>query len=317
MPISGGLIIFAALAVLVVIILVKTAVVVPQREQFIVERLGKYSRTLDAGFHILFPFIDRVAYRYSMKEQVLDMASQTCITKDNVTVHVDGIIYLQVVDPKLAAYGIEDYRFAATQLAQTTLRSSIGKIELDRTFEEREVINQEVVRAVDEAAINWGAKVLRYEVKDITPPDTVREAMEAQMTAERQKRALIASSEGDRQAQINRAEGQRQNDILQSEGEMQRTVNLATGRAREIELVAQATAEGVRVIATAMAAPGGVTAANLRVAEKYIAEFGNLAKSSTTLIVPQTLSDVAGTVAALMKTLGATRHEQGEDFKIG
>lgn len=290
-------------AVLVVIVLIKTAVIVPQKHEFIIERLGKYSRSLEAGFHILIPFLDRVAYRFMLKEEVVNIPSQTCITKDNVTVEVDGLIYLQVQDSKLAAYGINDYRLAASQLAQTTLRSCIGRIDLDKTFEERENINAQVVEAIDEAAQSWGIKLLRYEVSDIVPPTSVKQAMEAQMTAERAKRAAIAQSEGERQSTINRAEGERQDAILKSEGEKQKMINEAEGRAAQILAVAEATADGLRRIAEELKAPGGMDAANLRVAEQYVAEFGRLAKESNTLIVPANAADISGIVSQAMATL--------------
>ncbi len=296
----GALIAMLILAVLVIVILFQTAVIVPQRSEFIVERLGKYSGTLGAGFHLLIPFLDRVAYRYSLKEEVMDIPSQTCITKDNVTVEVDGLIYLQVVDSKQAAYGINDYHIAASQLAQTTLRSCVGRIDLDKTFEEREAINAQVVASIDEAAAAWGVKVLRYEVKDILPPDTVRQAMEAQMTAEREKRAAIARSEGERQATINQAEGNRQDAILRSEGEKQRRINEAQGQAEEILAVARATADGLNMVAQQLQSPGGAQAANLRVAEQYVREFGRLAQESNTLIIPSNLTDTAGMVSAAM-----------------
>jgi regulator of protease activity HflC (stomatin/prohibitin superfamily) len=299
----SSLIAITVLGALVIVVILRTAVIVPQKKEYIVERLGKYSRTLGAGFHILFPFLDRVAYRFVLKEEVLDIPSQTCITKDNVTVEVDGLIYLQVIDSKLAAYGINDYRLASSQLAQTTLRSCIGKIDLDKTFEERETINAQVVDSIDQAAQSWGVKVLRYEVKDIVPPETVKQAMEAQMTAEREKRAAIATSEGERQATINRAEGNRQDAILRSEGEKQRRINEAEGRAREILAVAEATAEGLRQIAEQLRAPGGQEAANLRVAEQYVQEFGRLAQESNTLVIPSNVSDLAGIVATAMSTL--------------
>ncbi|MCK9172715.1 MAG: SPFH domain-containing protein [Desulfuromonas sp.] len=298
------------LAVLVVVVLLKTAVIVPQKYEYIVERLGKYSRTLGAGFHILIPFLDRVAYRFMLKEEVVNIPSQTCITKDNVTVDVDGLIYLQVQDSKLAAYGINDYKLAAAQLAQTTLRSAVGRIDLDKTFEERESINATVVQAIDEAAQSWGIKLLRYEVSDIIPPQSVKQAMEAQMTAERSKRAEIARSEGERQSTINRAEGERQDAILKSEGEKQRMINEAEGRAAQILAVAEATASGLRLIADQLRQDGGMEAANLRVAEQYVAEFGRIAKESTTLIVPNNTSDVAGMVAQAMATLGTVRQHR-------
>jgi regulator of protease activity HflC (stomatin/prohibitin superfamily) len=294
-------------AVIVIVLLIKTAVVVPQRSEFIVERLGKFGKTLDAGFHILVPFLDKVAYKRSLKEEVMDIPSQDCITTDNVSVSVDGVLYLQVMDSKLSAYGIDNYHLAASQLAQTSLRSVIGKIELDRTFEERETLNQQVVAAIDEAAQNWGVKVLRYEIKDITPPQSVMDAMEKQMRAEREKRATIAESEGDRQARINRAEGLRREAISVSEGEKQKRINEAEGQAKEIELVAHATAEGIRKIAESLNADGGATAANLRVAEKYIAEFGNLARTNNTMIIPANMGDIAGIVGTAMSVLNETK----------
>lgn len=307
--ISGSLIILILMAALVVILFLKTAVVVPQKSEFVIERLGKYSRTLGAGFHILIPFLDRVAYKRSHKEEVLDIPSQVCITRDNVSVEIDGVIYLQVQDSKMSAYGITDYYRAASQLAQTSLRSAIGKIELDKTFEEREAINQEVVQAVDEAAQSWGVKVLRYEIKDITPPQSVMAAMESLMKADREKRAEIARSEGERQSQINRAEGERQQNILVSEGEKMKRINEAEGRAREIELVAVATAEGLRKVAETLGGNGGIEAANLRVAERYISEFGKLAKTSNTMIIPTNLADLSGIVAAATSVLGKVRGE--------
>ncbi len=300
---NATLIAMVLLAVLVVVVIFKTAVIVPQKSEYIIERLGKYNKTLGAGFHVLFPFLDRVAYKYSLKEEVLDIPSQTCITKDNVTVEVDGLIYLQIMDSKLAAYGINDYRLASSQLAQTTLRSCIGKIDLDKTFEERETINGQVVASIDEAAQAWGVKVLRYEVKDIIPPESVKKAMEAQMTAEREKRAAIAKSEGERQSTINRAEGERQDAILRSEGEKEKLINEAEGRAKEILAVAQATAEGLKAIAEQLQMKGGQEAANLRVAEHYIAEFGKLAKASNTLVIPSNVSDLAGMVITSMTAL--------------
>jgi regulator of protease activity HflC (stomatin/prohibitin superfamily) len=300
---SESLIVAAILAVIVIVILVKTATIVPQRSEFIVERLGKYSKSLSAGFHILIPFLDRVAYKRSLKEEVLDIASQDCITTDNVSVSVDGVLYLQVMDSKLSAYGIDNYRLAASQLAQTSLRSVIGKIELDRTFEERESLNQQVVAAIDEAAQNWGVKVLRYEIKDITPPQSVMDAMEKQMKAEREKRAAIATSEGDRQARINRAEGLKKEAIEVSEGEKQKRINEAEGQAKEIELVAYATAEGIRKIAESLSMAGGRTAANLRIAEQYIAQFGKLAKENNTMIIPSNMGDISAMVATAMSVL--------------
>ncbi len=313
-----SLIAVGVLAALVIVILIKTAVIVPQKKEYIVERLGKYKKSLGAGFHILFPFIDKVAYKFTLKEEVFDIPSQTCITRDNVTVEVDGLIYLQVVDSKMAAYGINDYRMASSQLAQTTLRSSIGKIDLDKTFEEREAINSQVVDSIDQAAQSWGVKVLRYEVKDIMPPETVKNAMEAQMTAEREKRAAIARSEGDRQSTINRAEGERQDAILRSEGEKQKRINEAEGRAEEIKAVALATAEGLKSIAEQLQAPGGRDAANLRVAEQYVREFGRLAKESNTLVVPSSVSDVATMVTTAMTSLDKMQQgKQAFDLSAG
>ncbi len=311
----------AVFGFLVVVTVLKSAVIVPQKSEFIIERLGKYNNSLGAGFHILIPFLDKVAYKYSLKEEVSDIPSQTCITKDNVTVEVDGLLYLQVMDSKLAAYGINDYRMAASQLAQTTLRSCIGKIDLDKTFEERETINGQVVDSIDQAAQAWGVKVLRYEVKDILPPESVKKAMEAQMTAEREKRAAIAKSEGERQSTINRAEGERQDAILRSEGEKQKRINEAEGQAQEILAVAQAKAEGLKLIAEQLQTNGGEGAANLRVAEQYMTEFGKLAKTSNTLVIPSNASDLAGMVTTAMSAfekMGESSKEsaqQGENFK--
>ena len=302
-----GLIVPVGVVVLVIITVFKTARIVPQKMAFIIERLGKYSKTLDAGFHILWPFVDKVAYKHSLKEVAVDVPAQICITRDNISVEVDGVLYLQVMDPKKASYGIEDYMFASSQLAQTTMRSEIGKLELDKTFEEREAINGSIIAAVDKASDPWGVKITRYEIKNITPPQSVKDALEKQMRAEREKRAAIAESEGQRQAKINVAEGDKQQNIALSEGEKQKRINEAEGRAKEIELVAIATAEGIRTIAKAISDPGGKDAVNLRVAEQYIKEFGNLAKENNTVIIPSTLSDVAGMVGAatsLIKTTG-------------
>lgn len=305
-----SLIVLGFISAIIIVLLIKTATIVPQRSEFIVERLGKYSKTLGAGFHILIPFLDNIAYRRSLKEEVMDIPSQDCITTDNVSVAVDGVLYLQVIDSKLSAYGIDNYFFAASQLAQTSLRSVIGKIELDRTFEERDTLNQQVVSAIDEAAQNWGIKVLRYEIKDITPPRSVMDAMEKQMKAEREKRATIAISEGDRQSRINRAEGLKREAIAVSEGEKEKRINEAEGQAKEIELIAHATAEGIRKIAETLTLSGGETAANLRVAEKYIAEFGKLAKENNTMIIPANLGDVAGMVATAMAVLGQSKQAE-------
>jgi regulator of protease activity HflC (stomatin/prohibitin superfamily) len=305
---TPGLVIFAVLAIFVVVVLVKTAVVVPQRMEFIVERLGKYSKTLGAGFHILVPFLDRVAYRRSLKEVVIDVQSQTCITADNISIAVDGVLYMQVIDSKKSAYGIDNYEFAAAQLAQTSLRSVIGKIELDKTFEERDTLNQQIVAAIDAAAINWGVKVLRYEIKDLTPPQTVMQAMESQMKAVREKRAAIATSEGDRDSRVNRAKGLKEEAIAISEGEMTKQINEAKGKAQEITLLAEATAGGVKLIAEALTAEGGEMAANLRVAEQYVAEFGKLAKESNTMLIPTNMGDMAGMVATAMSIVSKTKN---------
>lgn len=296
-------IILLGIIVFLFIIFTKTIRIVPQRSAFIVERLGKYNSTLEAGFHILMPFIDKVAYKHTLKEQALDVASQVCITRDNIAVEVDGILYLQVVDPMKASYGINNYQFASTQLAQTTMRSIIGKLELDRTFEERETINNSIVEAVDKASEPWGVKVTRYEVKNIVPPQSIKDAMEKQMRAEREKRALIAESEGDKQAKINRAEGDKQEMIAKSEGEKQKRINEAEGRAQEIERVAMATAKGIREIAQSINAEGGMNAVNLRVAEQYLNEFGKLAKTNNTLILPTNLADIAGVISTAMSVL--------------
>jgi regulator of protease activity HflC (stomatin/prohibitin superfamily) len=291
------------IAVLVVVALVKTAKIVPQRQAFVIERLGKYSRTLDAGFHILIPFLDRVAYKHSLKEVALDVPSQICITRDNIAIEIDGVLYMQVLDPKNASYGIENYRYAATQLAQTTLRSEIGKLDLDQTFEEREAINANIINALDKASEPWGLKITRYEISNINPPQSVKDALEKQMRAERERRAVVAQSEGERERQINVAEGKKQEVIKNSEAEKQRQINEAEGRAQEIELVAHATASGLRQIAEAIQAPGGAEAMNLRIAEQYVAQFGNLAKENNTIILPSNLADVGGTVAGLAKVL--------------
>ncbi len=304
---DSSLFILIILALLVIIVFAKTAVVVPQKSEFIVERLGKYHNTLAAGFHILIPFIDQVAYKRSLKEEVLEIPPQVCITRDNVSVSIDGVIYLEVRDSKLSSYGIQNYYQAAVQLAQTSLRSAIGKIDLDKTFETREAINHQVITAVDEAATGWGVKVLRYEIKDINPPQSVMAAMELQVKAEREKRAEIARSEGERQARINNAEGQRQQAINISEGEKQKRINEAEGRAAEIEIVAQATAEGIRRVAQALDGPGGMDAAKVRLAEKYIAEFGNLAKTNNTLIIPASAADVSSLVAQALAVVDGVR----------
>ena len=281
--------------------------VVPQRTAIIVERLGKYRATFTAGFQILIPFVDKIRYRHTLKEQAIDVPPQVCITRDNIAVEVDGILYLQVLDPQKASYGIDNYRFASIQIAQTTMRSIIGKLELDRTFEERETINVSIVEAVDKASEPWGVKVTRYEVKNISPPQSIRDAMEKQMRAEREKRAVIAESEGTKQAKINNAEGDKQEYILKSEGEKLRRINEAAGRASEIEQVANATANGLRAIAKAISDENGLNAVNLRIAEQYLNAFGNLAKTNNTMIVPASLSDIAGIVATATSVFNETK----------
>ena len=286
------------IAVLVVIVLAKTATVVPQQSAYVIERLGSYSRTLHAGFHILVPFMERIAYKHNLKEQAIDIPEQICITKDNVQVGVDGVLYLQVLDASRASYGITNYGFAITQLAQTTLRSEIGKIELDRTFEERATINANVVSELDKASAPWGIKVLRYEIKNITPPRDVLQAMEKQMRAEREKRAVVLTSEGERDAKINQAEGEKQRVIKESEANKQQQINEAQGQAAAILAVASATAEGLRRVGDSLNAPGGMAAMQLRVAEEYVKQFGHLAdEASSTLIVPANLSDIASMIA--------------------
>ncbi|MEO0415035.1 MAG: stomatin-like protein [Verrucomicrobiota bacterium] len=297
------LIIALGIAVLVGFVIFKTAQIVPQRKAYVVERLGKYSRTLEAGFHILIPFIERVAYKHSLKEKAVDVPSQVCITQDNIAIEIDGVLYLQVLDARNASYGIEDYLFASTQLAQTTLRSEIGKLELDRTFEERDTINANIIEALDKASEPWGLKITRYEIANITPPPSVRDALEKQMRAERERRAVIAESEGEKEAKINVAEGEKQEVIKQSEAIRDKQVNEAEGKAREIEMLAHATAMGIRQIAEAIESPGGKDAVNLRIAEQYVEQFGNLAKENNTLIIPSDVADVGGTVATLAKVL--------------
>ena len=293
--------------VFVLIILLRSVRVVSQKTAFIVERLGKYHLTLEAGFHILVPFLDRVSYRHTLKESAIDVESQTCITKDNISIEVDGILYLQVIDPKKASYGIDNYKFASTQIAQTTMRSVIGKLELDKTFEERDTINSVIVEAVDKASDPWGVKVSRYEIKNIVPPQSIKEAMEKQMRAEREKRALIAESQGDKQARINRAEGSRQELIAKSEGEKQKRINEAEGRAAEIEKVAEATAIGLKKIAAATQEKGGTDAVNLRIAEQYLTEFGKLAKENNTMILPADLTDISKIIATATTVMKQTK----------
>ncbi|MDE0103530.1 MAG: paraslipin [Bryobacterales bacterium] len=295
-----GLIAVGALLLLLVILLAKTVVVVPQQSQYVVERLGKYAGSLDAGFHILIPFLDAVAYRHSLKEMAMDIPEQVCITSDNVQVGVDGVLYLKVLDAKSASYGIGNYTFAISQLAQTTLRSEIGRIELDRTFEERANINTKVVEELDKATEPWGVKVLRYEIKNINPPRDVLEAMEKQMRAEREKRAVILQSQGLRDSAINTAEGEKQKIIKESEAKKQQQINEAEGEAAAITTVATATAEGIRRVAEAIEAPGGDQAVQLRVAEQYVEKLGMLAKANNTMILPANVADVASIIATAM-----------------
>jgi regulator of protease activity HflC (stomatin/prohibitin superfamily) len=302
----GSLLVFVALAILVLIIIAKTAVVVPQQNAYVVERLGRYSGTLGAGFHILMPFLDVIRYRHSLKEAAYDIPAQVCITRDNVQVGVDGILYLKVLNAERASYGISDYLFAITQLAQTTLRSEIGKIDLDKTFEERTNINMSVVTELDKASESWGVKVLRYEIKNITPPHDILAAMEKQMRAEREKRAVILTSEGARDALINNAEGAKQETIKNSEARRQQQINEAEGQAQAILAVATATAEGIRRVANAMQDPGGAQAVQLRVAEQYITQFGQLAKESNTLVIPANAADVASMIGVAMRVMNTT-----------
>jgi regulator of protease activity HflC (stomatin/prohibitin superfamily) len=284
--------------------------IVPQQSAWVVERLGRFQGTLEPGLNLIIPFLDRVAYVHSLKEVPLDVPEQVCITKDNTQLGVDGILYYQVTDPRLASYGSSNYVVAITQLAQTTLRSEIGKMELDKTFESRDDINRQIVQALDEAGRNWGIKVLRYEIKSLTPPETILRAMQAQITAEREKRALIAKSEGERQQEINLADGEKQAAVLRSEGEKQAAINRAQGEATAIRVIAEATAAGVRAVADAIGDKGGLEAANLKVAQQYVEAFASLAKTSNTLIVPASAGDVAGFVATAMTVLDKTRQAQ-------
>ena len=286
-----------AIAFVAIIIITKTAVVVPQQNGYVVQRFGRFSRVLRAGFHILLPFIDKIAYKHTMKEQAVDIAEQICITNDNVQVGVDGVLYMQVLDPERASYGIGNYMFAISQLAQTTLRSEIGKIDLDRTFEERGAINANVVSELDKASDPWGVKVLRYEIKNINPPRDVLSAMEKQMRAEREKRAVILTSEGERDAKVNQAEGEKQRVIKESEAKQQQQINEAQGEAAAILAVASATADGMKKIAIAVTTEGGAEAMQLRIAEQYVSEFGHLAKEGNTLVIPANLSDLGSMIA--------------------
>ena len=286
-----------AISIVVILIIFKTAVIVPQQSAYVIESLGKYSRTLRAGFHILIPFIESAAYKHSLKELAFDIPEQVCITRDNVQVGVDGVLYLQVMNPERASYGITDFAFAISQLAQTTLRSEIGKIDLDRTFEERGMINANVVSELDKASDPWGVKVLRYEIKNINPPQDVLTAMEKQMRAEREKRAVVLTSEGERDAKINEAEGEKQRVIKESEAAKQQQINEAEGEAAAILAVATATAEGLQRVGRALITEGGESAMQLRIAEAYVQQFGNLAKQGNTLVVPSNLADLSSMIA--------------------
>jgi len=302
---TGGVVVFAILALLVIVVIAKTAIVVPQQSAYVVERLGRFHATLGAGFHVLLPFVDVIRYRHSLKETAIDIPAQVCITRDNVQVGVDGILYLKVLNPERASYGISDFNFAISQLAQTTLRSEVGKIDLDRTFEERTNINLQVVTELDKASEAWGVKVLRYEIKNITPPHDVLAAMEKQMRAEREKRAVILTSEGVRDAAVNTAEGDKQQVIKASEARKQQQINEAEGQAAAILSVSSATAEGIRRVAEAIKLPGGYEAVQLRVAEQYVQQFGNLAKETNTLVLPANVSDVGSMIALAMKSIQA------------
>ena len=306
-----SLIAVGALVLLAIFIVAKTAVVVPQQSQYVVERLGKYAGTLDAGFHILIPFLDSIRYKHTLKESAFDIPEQICITSDNVQVGVDGVLYLKVLDAQRASYGIGNYIFAITQLAQTTLRSEIGKIELDKTFEERAHINTQVVDELDKASEPWGVKVLRYEIKNINPPRDVLAAMEKQMRAEREKRATILDSEGLRDSAINTAEGEKQKVIKESEAAKQQQINEAEGQAAAITTVATATAEGIRMVAEAIEAPGGYQAVQLRVAEQYVEKLGLLAKENNTMILPANMADVSSIIATAMSVIKETGGRRG------
>ena len=304
---SGGLVVAIVLIVIALIFAFKSINVIPQQTAWVIERLGKFHKVLNPGLNFIIPFIDKVAYKHSLKEIPLDTPSQVCITRDNTQLSVDGILYFQVTDPKLASYGTSNYIIAVTQLAQTTLRSVIGKMVLDETFEERDLINNQVVSAIDEAALNWGVKVLRYEIKDLTPPAVILQAMQRQITAEREKRAVISESEGKKQEQINLATGARGAAIAKSEGEKQSEINVAEGKAQATIAIANATAQAISLIAKASEEQGGNTAINLKVAEQYIDAFSNLAKTNNTLIVPSNLSDVSGMVGSVMKIVQSTK----------
>jgi len=311
MVLEGTAIVMLVVLALVITFIIKSVTIVPQQHAWVVERLGKFHATLGPGLKIVIPFIDRIAYKHSLKEIPLDTPSQVCITKDNTQLSVDGVLFFQVTDPQRASYGSSNYIVAITQLAQTTLRSVVGKLELDKTFEEREFINHSVVSSIDEAAMNWGVKVLRYEIKDLTPPQVILHAMQQQITAEREKRALIASSEGRKQEQINIATGEREGAIARSEGQKQAQINIAQGEAGALLAVAEATAEAIRQVAAAIQAPGGMEAVNLKVAEKYVEAFAGLAKTGNSLILPANLADVGGLVASAMTVVKSQQGPKG------
>ena len=310
-PATEGYAVWIFFVAVVIVFVIEGVRIVPQQFAFVVERLGRFHATLEPGLNLIIPFLDRVAYQHSLKEVPLDVPEQVCITKDNTQLAVDGILYYQVTDPRLASYGSANYLAAITQLAQTTLRSVIGKMELDKSFESREDINRHIGAELDEAGRNWGIKVLRYEIKSITPPESILRAMQAQITAEREKRALIAKSEGERQQEINIADGKRQAAILESEGDKQAAINRAQGEATAIRVIAEANAAAVRAVAEAIIDKGGMEAANLKVATQYVEAFANLAKTSNTLILPASAGDVAGIVATAMTVLDKTRQAQG------
>lgn len=299
------LLLVVLVAVLVVLFVFGGVKIIPQQSAFVVERLGKYHNTLNAGVNYIIPFADRVGYRHTLKEQTIDIPEQVCITRDNVQVGVDGVLFMQVVDPQMASYGISNYGLSVIQLAQTTMRSEIGKIDLDKTFEERTQINSAIVSAVNEASRTWGVKILRYEIKNIVPPDTVLKAMEKQMQAEREKRASILQSEGEKQSAINVAEGQKQKVVLESEASRQRQINEATGQAEAIRAVAEATADGLRAVSASIKAEGGLEAVQLRVAEKFVEQFGQVAKQGTTMILPANFGDMASLIATAMSVVKA------------
>ncbi|MFC3810510.1 SPFH domain-containing protein [Lacihabitans lacunae] len=292
-----------AVTLLIVVVITMSVKVVPQQRAYIIERLGKFNGVLQPGITFIMPFLDRVAYKHSLKEQAYDIHEQICITRDNVQVRVDGVIFLQVVDPQKASYGINDYVFAVTQLAQTTMRSEIGKIDLDKTFVERMIINTAVVAAIDEAAIGWGVKVLRYEIKNISPPATVLQAMEKQMQAEREKRSVILESEGKKQSAINMAQGEKERVVLESEGQKLLQINRAEGEAQALRAVAEATADSIRLVADSIQTKGGLEAIQLKVAENYIEQFGKIAKASNTMILPSNMADMAGVIATAMNVI--------------